>query len=263
MANLDTKTISEFKTKLAGGGARPNLFEVSLPALPSGIIAQGADWGATQVNDFKFLCKAAQLPGSTVPAVSVPFRGRILKVAGDRTFDDWTITVINDENFRVRTAFEQWANGMSKLDDGTGIVNPSAYMADAQVRQLGRAKLSESTDNNVGAGGYNSVLRTYKFYDIFPTEVGAIDLSYDSSDTIEEFTVTFAIQYYAVGRDSADKAIAGQVAIPDTLSAYTKPKTSVTSGKPPTGKNPVAPGGSGTAGARPPGVGPGGQGPGP
>ena len=263
MASLNTKTISEFKTKLAGGGARPNLFEVSLASLPSGIKAQGAKWDPIQQGDFKFLCKSAQLPGSTVPAVSVPFRGRILKVAGDRTFDDWTITVINDENFRVRTAFEQWANGMSKLDDGTGIVNPSAYMADAQVRQLGRAKLSESTDNNVGAGGYNSILRTYKFYDIFPTEVGAIDLSYDSSDTIEEFTVTFAIQYYAVGRDSADKAIAGQVAIPDTLSSYTKPKTSATSGKPPTGKNPVAPGGSGTAGARPPGVGPGGQGPGP
>jgi len=163
----------------------------------------------------------------------------------------------------VRTAFEQWANGMSKLDDGTGIVNPSAYMADAEVRQLGRAKESGSTHNNMGAGNYNSILRTYKFFDIFPTEVGAIDLSYDSSDTIEEFTVTFAIQYYAVGRDSADKAIAGQTSIPTTLTAYDKPITSATSGKPPTGKNPVAPGGSGTAGARPPGVGPGGQGPGP
>ena len=244
MASLNTKTISEFKTKLAGGGARPNLFEVSLPALPSGIIAQGADWGATQVNDFKFLCKSAQLPGSTVPAVSVPFRGRILKVAGDRTFDDWTITVINDENFRVRTAFEQWANGMSKLDDGTGIVNPSAYMADAEVRQLGRAKQSESTHNNMGAGNYNSILRTYKFFDIFPTEVGAIDLSYDTSDTIEEFTVTFAIQYYAVGFKGNDQAVVGQVAIPSTLS----PEDSLPTA---TGGSSVGSAGAGAAGAGP------------
>ena len=221
MASINTKTISEFKTKLTGGGARPNLFEVTIPTFPTGVTAQNGNsnlWSPTEVQDFKFLCKASQLPGSTVPAVSIPFRGRILKVSGDRTFDDWTITVINDENFKIRTAFEKWANGMSKLDDGTGIVNPSSYMADAEVRQLGRAKLPGSTTNNSGDGNENSILRTYKFYDIFPTEVSAIDLSYDTTDTIEEFTVTFAVQYFAIGYKGNDEPIDGQTAVPLTLS---------------------------------------------
>ena len=221
MASINTKTISEFKTKLSGGGARPNLFEVTIPTFPTGITAQNGNsnlWSPLEVQDFKFLCKASQLPGSTVPAVSIPFRGRILKVSGDRTFDDWTITVINDENFRIRTAFEKWANGMSKLDDGTGIVNPSSYMADAEVRQLGRAKLPGSTDNNKGDGNENSILRTYKFFDIFPTEISAIDLSYDTTDTIEEFTVTFAVQYFAIGYKGNDQAVEGQTAVPARLS---------------------------------------------
>ena len=216
MAAFNTKTISEFKTKLAGGGSRPNLFEVKIPTFPSGLPAD--TWGPDEARDFSFFCKASQLPGSTVPAISIPFRGRILKVAGDRTFDDWTITVINDENFKVRTAFEQWTNGLSKLDDGTGITNPSSYMADAEVRQLGRSATLGNTDNNGGKGNQNVVLRTYKFFDIFPTEIGAIDLSYDTSDTIEEFTVTFAVQYYAVGYQGNDTAVPGQVAIPGTLS---------------------------------------------
>jgi len=216
MAAFNTKTISEFKTKLAGGGSRPNLFEVKIPTFPSGLPAD--TWGPDEARDFSFFCKASQLPGSTVPAISIPFRGRILKVAGDRTFDDWTITVINDENFKVRTAFEQWTNGLSKLDDGTGITNPSSYMADAEVRQLGRSATLGNTDNNGGKGNQNVVLRTYKFFDIFPTEIGAIDLSYDTSDTIEEFTVTFAVQYYAVGYQGNDTPVPGQVAIPGTLS---------------------------------------------
>mgnify|MGYP001159495003 FL=1 len=216
MAAFNTKTISEFKTKLAGGGSRPNLFEVKIPTFPSGLPAD--TWGPDEARDFSFFCKASQLPGSTVPAISIPFRGRILKVAGDRTFDDWTITVINDENFKVRTAFEQWTNGLSKLDDGTGITNPSSYMADAEVRQLGRSSTQGNTDNNGGKGNQNVVLRTYKFFDIFPTEIGAIDLSYDTSDTIEEFTVTFAVQYYAVGYQGNDTPVPGQVAIPGTLS---------------------------------------------
>ncbi len=216
MAAINTKTISEFKTKLAGGGARPNLFEVVIPSFPSGI---NDAWDQEEQRDFKFLCKASQLPGSTVPAISVPFRGRILKVAGDRTFDDWTITVINDESFNLRTAFEKWMNGISKLDDGTGIVNPNSYMTDAMVRQLGRSNTAGSTDNNSGGGQQNVILRTYNFFDIFPTEVSAIDLSYDTSDTIEEFTVTFAVQYYAIGLNVNDSPDPSQEQVPTVLAS--------------------------------------------
>ena len=214
MAAINTKTISEFKTKLSGGGARPNLFEVVIPSFPAGI---NDAWDQEEQRDFKFLCKASQLPGSTVPAISVPFRGRILKVAGDRTFDDWTITVINDESFNLRTAFEKWMNGISKLDDGTGIVNPNSYMTDAMVRQLGRSNTAGSSDNNAGSGQQNVILRTYNFFDIFPTEVSAIDLSYDTSDTIEEFTVTFAVQYYAIGLNVNDAADPSQTQVPSVL----------------------------------------------
>ena len=216
MAAINTKTISEFKTKLSGGGARPNLFEVVIPSFPSGI---NDAWDQEEQRDFKFLCKASQLPGSTVPAISVPFRGRILKIAGDRTFDDWTITVINDESFNLRTAFEKWMNGISKLDDGTGIVNPNSYMTDAMVRQLGRSNTAGSTDNNSGGGQQNVILRTYNFFDIFPTEVSAIDLSYDTSDTIEEFTVTFAVQYYAIGLNVNDAPDPSQEQVPTVLAS--------------------------------------------
>ena len=215
MATVNTKTISEFKTKLSGGGARPNLFEVTVPSFPSGIPADA--WGQEEQRDFKFLCKAAQLPGSTVPSIAVPFRGRVLKVAGDRTFDDWTVTIINDESFNLRTGFEKWMDGISKLDDGTGIVNPNSYMSDAQVRQLGRSDAKGSATNNGAAGGGNVILRTYNFFDMFPTEVSAIDLSYDTGDSIEEFTVTFAYQYYAVGYGINDEAEPDQAQIPEVL----------------------------------------------
>jgi len=191
-----TKTLSEFKSRLAGGGARPNLFEVSIPAFPSAISEAWGSGDQAQNGTFKFMCKAAQLPGSTVAAVQVPFRGRNLKVAGDRTFEPWTITIINDEDFSMRTAFEQWMNVMSKLDDATGVTNPTSYMCDAYVQQLGRGAEMNSTTNE---GDQSSVLRTYKFYDMVPTSIAAIDLSYDSTDTLEDFDVTFEYQYYTVG----------------------------------------------------------------
>lgn len=196
-----TKTITEFKTKLAGGGARPNLFEVHMPNFPQGILDQYTEtpWGKPETEDFQFMCKAAQLPSSNVSEIPVPFRGRILKVAGDRTFEPWTVTILNDEDFRLRNAFEKWANGISKLDDGTGISNPSSYMANAQVKQLGRGNALENTDNRAGKGDRSVALKSYTFIDMFPTEISSIDLSYDSTDTIEEFTVTFAFQYYVVG----------------------------------------------------------------
>jgi hypothetical protein len=182
----ENKTISQFKSALIGGGARPNLFEVELAKLPDGI--QGWD-----SDNFRYMCKAAALPASNIASIDVPFRGRIFKVAGDRTFDTWTITIINDEGFRLRSAFESWMEKISKLDNNLGATDPSAYMVDATVYQLGRGSTASSKDNT---GSSNAVLATYIFESIFPTNISAIDLSYDSSDTIEEFTVEFQVQSF-------------------------------------------------------------------
>ena len=181
----ENKTLSQFKSTLLGGGARPNLFEVELTTLPSGIT-----WDP---ETFRYLCKAAALPASNIAQIDVPFRGRIFKVAGDRTFDVWQVTVINDEDFKLRTAFEEWMNLISKLDNNLGATDPSAYMTNATVFQLGRGSAKNSKDNN---GSSNAVLKEYEFVDIFPTAVSAIDLSYDSSDAIEEFTVDFQVQSF-------------------------------------------------------------------
>ena len=187
MANRPNKTIADFKSRLVGGGARPNLFEVELTTLPAGIT-----WDA---EIFRYLCKAAALPASNIAQIDVPFRGRIFKVAGDRTFDVWQITVINDEDFKIRSAFEEWMNQISKLDNNLGATDPSAYMTNATVYQLGRGSQKASTGND---GSSNAVLKEYEFVDIFPTAISAIDLSYDTSDAIEEFTVDFQVQSFNV-----------------------------------------------------------------
>lgn len=192
----ETKSLSQFKSRLAGGGARPNLFEVSIPSFPSAISDAWGSGDQSENGTFKFLCKAAALPASNTPSVPVPFRGRQLKVSGDRTFDPWTVTIINDEDFQLRTAFERWANVISKLDDATGVTNPSSYMTDAYVQQLGRGAERFATTNS---GGQSAVLRTYKFFDIFPTTISEIALSYESGDTLEQFDVTFDVQYYTIG----------------------------------------------------------------
>ena len=179
------KNISQFKSKLIGGGARPNLFEVELTTLPPNVVS---DWDA---DIFQFMCKAAALPAQNIANIDIPFRGRIFKVAGDRTIDTWTITVINDEDFRFRNAFENWTQQIANLDDNMGTTDPSAYMVNAKVNQLGRG--SEKSSQNNG-GTENVVLKEYEFINIFPTNVSAIDLSYDTGDTIEEFTVEFQVQ---------------------------------------------------------------------
>ena len=185
----DNKTISEFKSRLLGGGARPNLFEVELTTLPTSV---ALPW---QAERFGFLCKAEQMPAQTIANIDVPFRGRIFKVAGDRTIENWSITVINDEDFLFRNAFEEWTQQIANLDDNMGSTNPSSYMVNAKVYQLGRGSQVASQNNG---GDSNVVLKEYEFIDIFPISVGSIDLSYDSSDTIEEYTVEFAVQSYRV-----------------------------------------------------------------
>jgi hypothetical protein len=164
--------VDDFKSKLRGGGARPNLFKASLnfPAYAGG-----------DVELSSFLCKTAALPVSEMALVTVPFRGRQLKIAGDRTFANWTVTIINDTDFSVRDAMERWMNGINAHQANTGLSNPVDYEADLSVDQL---------DRN------GDVLKTYNFRGCFPTNVSEIALSYETNDTIEEFTVEFAIQYW-------------------------------------------------------------------
>ena len=202
------RTLSKFQSKLQGGGARPNLFEVSIPNLPDAAknSTPAATWGSEEQEDFTIMCKGAQLPASTIASIDVPFRGRILKVAGDRTIENWSITVINDENFNIRNAMEAWMNAIARLSNNTGAVNPDSYMTDAYVYQLGRGYSSgrQSTTNSTTSDGEKvTPLKSYKFIDIFPVSVSSIDLSYDSSDTIEEFTVDFAVQSFETLPDDA------------------------------------------------------------
>ena len=169
------RTITDFKSKMAGGGARPNLFEVEL-VFPDPIAIE---------NDVKeksrFLVKAAQLPASNITPIEVNFRGRILKIAGDRTFDTWTVTVINDVDFAIRSAMEKWMDFINSMEDATGSQDPAEYQPDAYVHQLDRD---------------GSTLRTYKFHDVFPTNISAIDLSYETVDSVEEFTTEFQVQWW-------------------------------------------------------------------
>jgi len=164
--------VDDFKSKLRGGGARPNLFQatVNFPGYAGG-----------DVELTSFLCEAAQLPGSVMGLVTVPFRGRQLKIAGDRTFEPWTVTVINDTDFAVRDAMERWMNGMNAHSANTGLVNPVDYQADLTVEQLDRNE---------------KVLKRYDFRGAFPVSVSAIPLDYDQQTAIEQFDVEFAYQYW-------------------------------------------------------------------
>ena len=178
------KSISDFKSALLGGGARPNLFEVELTTLPEGVTG----WDA---ETFRFMCKATALPAQNIAAIDIPFRGRIFKVAGDRTIDNWSVTVINDEDFLLRNAFENWTQQIADLSTNIGATNPESYMTNAKVFQLGRGSTKASTNSS---GERNVVLKQNEFVEVFPISVSAIDLSYDTGDTIEEFTVEFAVQ---------------------------------------------------------------------
>ena len=196
----ETRTLSQFKSKLIGGGTRPNLFEVSIPTFPTAIAEAWSPGDDAENGIFKFLCKATALPASNLGSIEIPFRGRTLKVAGDRTFDVWTITIINDTDFKLRNAFEIWMNGMNKHQDATGNTTPTEYQRDAYVYQLGRNAQDGSVDLGE-AGGSIPVLKAYKFHGVFPTNVSAIELSYDQPDTIEEFTVDLQVQWW----DALDK----------------------------------------------------------
>ena len=141
------------------------------------------------------------MPASNIAPIEVPFRGRILKVAGDRTFDTWTVTIINDTDFALRGAFERWMNLINKVTNNAGRVNPADYQTIAKVHQLGSSDALLKT--YIGAQNI-PILRTYEFQGVFPTNVSQVDLSYESTDTIEEFTVELQVQYWtATGNGGA------------------------------------------------------------
>lgn len=195
MAQIPTRGISAFKSKLIGGGARPNLFEVDV-TFPTAVNlgVQGDGTGQFDSENFRFLCKTAALPGSNVTPIEVPFRGRTMKVAGDRTIEPWSVTIINDEDFSHRRAFEAWIQNMAQYGDHSGLTNPNDYMGNAVVYQLGRSESVQQGTNTVGENA--RILAQYRFIDIFPTSISEIGLSYDSENSIEEFTVDFQVQYY-------------------------------------------------------------------
>lgn len=168
--------INDMRAQLAGGGARPTLFQVQITNPANG------------AGDIKvpFMCKAAQLPASTLGSIPIGYFGRKIQIAGDRTFDPWTVTIMNDEDFLIRNAMEEWMNQINLHEQnvtGFGTSAPSVYKSQATVQQYGK-------DGNI--------LREYKFNGIFPTAVGEISLDWDSVDTIEEFTVTFQYDWWNV-----------------------------------------------------------------
>ena len=189
MSNLtfSNRSIVDFKQKLTGGGARSNLFEVEIE-YPIEITV---DTSANGPKEFgKFMIKAAEIPASNLGNIPVPFRGRVLPIAGDRTFDPWTVTIINDTNFRIREAMEVWSNSINDLQTSQGTINPADYQTSAKVKQLSRK-------GGVDPGDI-TVLREYRFEGIYPNVVSEIALDYGATDQIEEFQVTFNYLFYSV-----------------------------------------------------------------
>ena len=191
MATFAERNITNFRDRLVGGGARPNLFEVNIE-LPDGVIGQ-ADYR----DDVRFMVKAAEIPAANIGNIPVPFRGRVLPVAGDRTFDPWTVTVINDSKFNIRDAMEQWSNKINDLQFDVGDISPSNYQTKAEVFQLSRG--CKTTSASSTGGETINVLRTYNFEGIYPSVVSSIPLDYGATDSIEEFQVTFNYLYWTVG----------------------------------------------------------------
>lgn len=209
MPSFQQRTIDSFKSKLVGGGARSNLFEVSFGESLSGtnvpVFSKLVLGNLAPDQGDLMLIKAAGLPASTIAEVAVPFRGRTLKVAGDRTFDVWTITVINDTDFKWRSLFERWMNYIVKVSDGSGSINPSDYQADMNVAQLSRAPgVAPNAENTQNI----DVLRRYIVHGVFPTNISQIDLSYNNENEIEEFTVDLQVQWWeAYNKDNSPDII--------------------------------------------------------
>jgi len=166
--------IDDFKANLIGGGARANQFRVTITPPPG--IAIGLD-----VRRSSFLAKASNLPGQTLGEIAIPFRGRNIYIAGDREFETWTTTFINDTDFMIRNAMERWMNGINDTVENTGVSSPSEYTADLFVEQLDRD---------------DTILKSYIFRNAYPLTTAQIDVAADTTNTIEEFEVTWRYQHF-------------------------------------------------------------------
>jgi len=171
--------VNEFRSNLIGDGARPNLFSVTL-TFPSFV-----NNGSAAGQKTTFMAKASQLPGSSIGSIPMYYFGREMKFAGNRTFADWSLQIINDEDFLIRNALEEWSNGInshvSNIRAAGGSTSPSAYTVDAVVTQYGKT---------------GDILKTYNFIGMFPVDIAPIDLSWQDNDAIEEYGVTFSYQYW-------------------------------------------------------------------
>ena len=166
--------INDFKAKLAGGGARANQFKVTMPF--PGYAQVGGE-----IEELAFLCRATSIPNMEVANINVPFRGRAVKIAGDRTIPSWSVTVYNDTNFKLRNAFERWQNGINNMTDNEGLTNPVDYQVDAFVDHL---------DRN------GNTIKSYTLRGAYPTTIGSIALDYEEQSAIEQFEVNFEYQYF-------------------------------------------------------------------
>lgn len=183
--------ISTFKENgLVYGGARPSLFNVFL-SVPTGI---GID--LVSVDKFRFVCRTAELPESTVGSIDIPYFGRRIKVAGERNFASWAVTVMNDEDFSVRAMFEAWSNAMNRMVANVRdpALSTEQYKVDMEIFQYGKD---------------GSTIRSYKLVGAFPTQIGSISLAWDSQNAIEEFSVNFEYDYWVPGIETSDKKAGG------------------------------------------------------
>jgi hypothetical protein len=178
---MSQRSIEDFKAVLQGGGVRPTMFEVEL-TFPESVVSDSTEI----TRDGTFLIQAAALPASNVGTIEVPFRGRKLKVSGDRTFDPWNVTVMNDVSFGLRVAFEKWAEKIQNHNYALGATALNDYFASAIVRQLDRD---------------GTQLRSYSFEGIWPSAVSEVGLDYNATDDVERYDVTFNVQYWSAAKD--------------------------------------------------------------
>ena len=200
IGSFNKRSIVAFRDKLTGGGARSNLFEVNIH-LPAGVKDASGGFG----EDIRFMTKAAEIPASNIGNIPVPFRGRVLPVAGDRTFDPWTVTIINDASFDIRRVMEEWSNLINDLEFDVGDINPADYQKSAQVFQLSRQSQGSGSSGN--QGDVIQTLRTYNFEGIYPNAVSSIPLDYGATDQIEEFQVTFNYLFWTAELPGLPKGV--------------------------------------------------------
>ena len=199
--SFSNRSITNFRDRLVGGGARPNMFEVNI-TLPEQIAPNG-----DISQDMRFLVKGAEIPAAVIGNIPVPFRGRVLPVAGDRTFDPWTVTVINDAQFNIRDAMEQWSNLINDLQFDVGDINPADYQTKAEVFQLSRQSQGSGGQSAGKGGEIIQTLRTYNFEGIYPNAVSSIPLDYGATDQIEEFQVTFNYLFWTTDLPGLPKGV--------------------------------------------------------